>query len=391
MPIKTLSIILCTYLFQACIFSVVVPFSYTDSIAESRTSHRVASKLKRPKCNDRKDNDFDGLKDYPRDPGCKNRRDNSESPNPLPTATPIPEDPSDPSSPSGIDLGDGASLHGARAFPGDNPWNQDISGLPVDRNSATLISSIGLTTGMHPDFGTVWDGAPIGIPYTVVSGSQAKVSVDFDYADESDPGPYPIPANPQIEGGPNSDGDRHILMLDRDNFILYELFYAFQSNGKWSAGSGAIFDLKSNALRPKGWTSADAAGLPIFPGLVRYDEVVEQGEIRHALRFTASKTRRAYVSPATHFASSNTSSSLPPMGMRVRLKAGVDITEYPGPVQVILRALKKYGMFLADNGSNWYISGAPDSRWDDEVLASIRGIKGQDFEVVEMGEVVTSN
>lgn len=334
----------------------------------------------RPQCNDRKDNDRDGLVDYPADPGCKNKKDKREK-NP-PVTDPGGGDPSAPT-------GDGVSLNGRRVFPADNPWNQDISGLEVDPNSATLIASIGLNTGLHPDFGTFYEGAPIGIPYRVVSGSQPKVSVTFDYADESDAGPYPIPDDAPIEGGSNADGDRHILIVDKDNWKLYELFYAFHRASGWTAGSGAIFDLNSNELRPAGWTSADAAGLPIFPGLARYDEIIEQGELTHALRFTASRTRRAYVYPARHYASSNTDPSLPPMGMRVRLKASVDISSYSAPVQVILRGLKKYGMFLADNGSNWYISGAHDPRWDDEALSGIRGIKGSDFEVVKMGDIVT--
>jgi hypothetical protein len=289
------------------------------------------------------------------------------------------------------DLGVGASLRGRRVLPADNPWNQDISAEPVDANSANLIASIGLDTGLHPDFGTVWNGAPIGIPYVVVNGSQARVPINFtDYGDESDAGPYPVPPNAPIEGGPNSTGDRHVIVIDRDNWKLYELFYSFPVGGgaSWNAAGGAVFDLNSNQLRPAGWTSADAAGLPIFPGLVRYDEVFEQGVITHALRFTAQQTRRAYVYPARHFASSNTNPNLPPMGMRVRLKASFDITGFPPAVQVILRGMKKYGMILADNGSNWYVSGAPDSRWSDDELRHLRRVKGSDFEVVRMGTIV---
>jgi hypothetical protein len=286
-------------------------------------------------------------------------------------------------------LGPGASLGGRRPFPDDNPWNRDISGDPVDPNSDALIASIGADTGLHPDFGTVWAGAPIGIPYVVVSGSQERVPVTFEYADESDPGPYPIPPDAPIEGGPSSTGDRHVLVIDRDNWKLYELFSAYRQGSGWRAGSGAIWDLSTNATRPAGWTSADAAGLPIFPGLVRYDEVVEQRAIRHALRFTVARTRRAYVAPATHWASSDTSPNRPPMGMRVRLKASFDISSFPANVQVILTAMKRYGMFVADNGSNWYISGAPDSRWNDSELATLRNVKGRDFEVVRMGTIVT--
>lgn len=290
------------------------------------------------------------------------------------------------------DLGPGASLHGKQLFPSDNPWNEDISIAPVDPNSDNLIASIGLTTSLHPDFGTVWNGAPNGIPYIVVAGTQPKVPLNWTaYGDESDPGPYPIPPNAPIEGGANSTGDRHVLVVDRDNWELYELGYAFPLNGgtSWDANCGAIFDLNSNALRPAGWTSADAAGLPIFPGLVRYDEVFEQQEIKHAIRFTVQTTRRAYVSPARHWASSNTSVNRPPMGMRARLKASVDISGYSPAMQVILRALKRYGMIVADNGSNWYISGAPDPRWNDSELNTLKNIKGSNFEVVKMGTIVT--
>ena len=290
------------------------------------------------------------------------------------------------------DLGPGASLHGKQLFPPDNPWNEDISNTPVDPNSDNLIASIGLNTNLHPDFGTVWDGAPNGIPYIVVSGSQPKVPLNWTaYGNQSDPGPYPIPPDAPIEGGPNSTGDRHVLVIDRDNWMLYELGYAFPINNgaSWNANCGAIFDLNSNALRPAGWTSADAAGLPIFPGLVRYDEVFEQQEIKHAIRFTASITRRAYVSPARHWASSNTSVNRPPMGMKVRLKASFNISSFTPAMQVILRAMKKYGMILADNGSNWYFSGAPDMRWSDDELNQLKTLKGSDFEVVQMGTIVT--
>lgn len=344
----------------------------SDSPYAAHKKKKKKKKNLRPECGDGIDNDGDGFTDYLSDRGCGGRKDRSEN-----------------SDDEVAGLGPLVSLGGRLPFPTDNPWNQDISAANVDPNSDALIESIGLETGLHPDFGTVYNGAPSGIPYVVVSGEQAKSAVSFDYDDESDHDPYPIPANPPIEGGPRGDGDRHILMIDKDNWKLYELYDARKSGGGWTAGSGAIFDLNSNDLRPAGWTSADAAGLPIFPGLVRYDEVVGQGVINHALRFTVSRSRRAYVHPATHFASSNTSPDLPPMGMRVRLKAGVDISGYPESVQVILRALKKYGMFMADNGSNWFISGAPDPRWDDDELSTIRGIQGSDFEVVEMGEVIT--
>lgn len=280
------------------------------------------------------------------------------------------------------------SLNGRRPFPADNPWNTNISQSPVDPNSATLIASCGVRN-LHPDFGTVYAGAPNGIPYVLVSSAQAKVPVTFDYADESDKGPYPIPANAPIEGGPNGDGDRHVLVVDTTAWKLYELFDAVpkKSGASWHAGSGAIFDLNSNALRPAGWTSADAAGLPVFPGLVRYDEVVLMHAINHALRFTCPKTRKGYVSPARHYASSDTSSKLPPMGMRVRLKANFDTTKFTPNIRTILRAMMQYGMFVADNGSGWFVSGAPDSRWSDDELSALGKVPSSAFEVVKMGTV----
>ena len=285
------------------------------------------------------------------------------------------------------DLGPNASLRGYRPFPDDNPWNTPVDKLPVDANSRTFIKSIGADKPLHPDFGAPYEGAPLGIPYVVVAGTQPKVSLSFEYADESDPGPYPIPPDAPIEGGPkaDADGDRHVLVLDRDNEKLYEIFSASPDGKAWRAGAGAVFDLKINQSRPAGWTSADAAGLPIFPGLVRYDEVMEQKEIRHALRFTVQKTQRAYVPPASHWASESKDSSLPPMGLRVRLKADYDISKFPEAAQVILRCLKTYGMILADNGGDWFISGAPDDRWDDEALGAIKRVKGSDLEVVKLG------
>jgi hypothetical protein len=290
------------------------------------------------------------------------------------------------------ELGAGASLRGKQVFPFDNAWNQDISMSPVDPNSDNIIAGIGLNANLHPDFGTVWNGAPNGIPYIVVAGNQTPVPINFTaFGSQSDPGPYPVPANAPVEGGPSGTGDRHVLVIDRDNWKLYEMYRAFPVNGgaTWNADSGAVFDLNSNAVRPAGWTSADAAGLPIFPGLVRYDEVFEQQEIRHAIRFTAQTTRRAYLYPARHWASTNTSVDRPPMGMRVRLKASFDISDYSPAMQVILRALKKYGMILADNGSNWFISGAPDPRWNDNDLNTLKSIKGSNFEVVKMENIVT--
>ena len=295
---------------------------------------------------------------------------------------------------NGAALGPGASLQGFIPFPSDNAWNRDISGDPVDPNSAAIIAFIGAGTGLHPDFGAgLYNGSPIGIPYTVVaSSSQAKVPVAFAaYGNESDPGPMPLPASAPVEGGNASTGDRHVLVMDRDTCVLYELYRAFlQTDGSWTADAASTWDLKTNTLRPYGWTSADAAGLPILPGLARYDEVAA-GAITHALRFTVPTSRRAYVLPATHWASSNTSTSAPPMGLRVRLKASVDISTYPAQARVVLAALKRYGLILADNGSAWYISGAPDDRWDNAQLATLNRIKGSDLEVVQMGTVYTSD
>jgi hypothetical protein len=295
---------------------------------------------------------------------------------------------------SAANLGANASLNGCRPFPASNEWNRDVSKDPVDPNSDALIASIGLNTGLHPDFGCCYPG-PFGIPYVVVPGNQPKVPIHFTaYGEESDPGPYPVPANAPVEGGSDAEGDRHVLVIDRDNQKLYELFAAFpQSDGSWNAASGAVFDLTSNTVRPggqPGWTSADAAGLPIFPGLVRYDEVAS-GAIRHALRFTVVNSRRAYVPPATHWASSKTDGNLPPMGMRVRLKASYVIPANADPqTRIILQALKTYGMILADNGSNWFISGAPDAHWNDEALVpQLRAVTGANFEVVKMNGLVT--
>lgn len=295
---------------------------------------------------------------------------------------------------NGATTGIGASLNGFTCFPSDNAWNRDVSADPVDPNSAAIIAFIGGGTGLHPDFGSgLWQGAPIGIPYVVVASStQAKVPVSSTlYGDESDPGPMPLPASAPVEGGSASTGDRHVLVMDRDACLLYELGNGFlQTNNSWTANCAAVWDLKSNALRPYGWTSADAAGLPIFPGLARYDEVAA-GAITHALRFTVPTSRRAYVLPATHWASSNTNTSAPPMGLRVRLKASVDISTYPSQARIVLAAMKRYGLILADNGSAWYISGAPDERWDNNQLAAPSGIKGSDLEVVQMGTVYTSD
>jgi len=288
--------------------------------------------------------------------------------------------------------GPGAFLGGRSVFPPDDPWNLDVSRAPVDPASDAVLARIGLETKLHPDFGTVYQGHPNGIPFTVVGGDQPRVPVRFEYPDESDPGPYPVPPDAPIEGGADSRGDRHVLVVDRDDWKLYELFNARPDPGgaSWSASSGAIFDLSTNTVRPAGWTSADAAGLPIFPGLVRYEEVVVRKVVSHAFRFTVRRTRRAYVAPARHYASRLTGAEFPPMGMRVRLRAGFDLGRYPPQARVVLQALKTHGMLLADNGGDWFLSGAPDPRWDDDDLSTLKRVKVRDFEVVRMGRPVTA-
>ncbi len=278
-----------------------------------------------------------------------------------------------------------ASIAECAVFPSNNIWNRRVDDLPIDGNSAAYVASIGADAALHPDFGSgEWDGGPIGIPYTTVPGSQTAVDVSFYHPGESDPGPYPVPPDAPIEGGSSSSGDRHVLVVDRDACLLYEMFDSWpQEDGTWQAGSGAVFDLASNALRPAGWTSADAAGLPILPGLVRYDEVAS-GRIDHALRFTAPDTRGAYVWPARHEASDLTGMQFPSMGQRFRLKADFDISGFSADVQVILTALKEYGMMLADNGSPWYISGAPDERWDNDDLHGLHDVPGSAFEAVDV-------
>jgi hypothetical protein len=288
-----------------------------------------------------------------------------------------------------VKLGVGASLGGVRVFPADNPWNQDISDAPPDSNSDRLIRSIGITKNLNVDFGRDPVNGTTGIPYIIVAGRQPKVAVRFEEIEESDRGPYPIPPDAPIEGGPKAEGDRHVLVIDRDNWKLFELFSAYPEGLGWKAVSGAIFNLGTNRLRSLGWTSADAAGLPIFPGLARADEVFEQKAIRHALRFTCRRTRRAYVFPARHFASKRDDPALPPMGMRVRLKKEFDIARFAPEAQVILKALKQYGMFLADNGNDWFMSGAPDPRWTDANLKQLRSVQGHHLEVVKMDKIIS--
>lgn len=294
---------------------------------------------------------------------------------------------------AGMTPGQLTSLNGFVPFQGTSSlWNQDISAAQVDSNSANIINFIGASTTLHPDFGAgEYDGSYMGIPYQVVNGSQANVPVKLGaYSSESDPGPMPIPSNALIEGYPHpGSGDRHVLVLDNANCWLYELYNASSaSSGEWKANSSAVWDLAANEMRPYEWTSADAAGLPIFPGLVRYDEVAS-GAIHHAIRFTVPTTQEAFVAPASHWASGNTSSSAPPMGTRLRLKSSFDISGFSPTNQVILKALQKYGMILADNGSAYYITGAPDSRWNNSDLHNLGQLTGSDFEVVLQGTIYT--
>ena len=276
-------------------------------------------------------------------------------------------------------------LAGCPVFPADNHWNLRVDRLPVHPRSDAIVRSIGADDNMHADFGSgSYERAPIGIPYMTVRAGQPRVPVSFDYAEESDGSRYPIPPRAPIEGGPGSNGDRHVIVVDRSRCRLYELFDAHPRGGgaRWHAGSGAIFNLRSNRLRPRGYTSADAAGLPILPGLVRYGEV-RRGRITHALRVTASRTRRAFIYPARHFASNLTDPDLPAMGQRLRLERGFDISRFPPQSRVVLTALKRYGMILADNGSSWYVSGAPSRGWDNGDLRSLHGVPGSAFEVVD--------
>jgi hypothetical protein len=292
-----------------------------------------------------------------------------------------------------MSVGQGANLNGFLPFAADNLWNQDVSSAPVDPNSGAIISLIGAGVAVHPDFGAgEYQGSTIGIPYTVVGAGQALVPVNFTaYGDESDPGPMPIAINFPIEGYPNpGSGDRHVLVLDNSNCFLYELYSSYPQSSSWNADSAAIWDLLGDEQRPYTWTSADAAGLPIFPGLARYDEVAA-GKIAHALRFTLQQSRAAFVPPASHFAGNSGNPAAAPMGMRVRLKASFDVSGYSAANQVILNALKKYGMIMADNGSSMYISGAPDDRWDNNDLHNLSEVEAQNFEVIQMTPVYTQN
>jgi hypothetical protein len=294
---------------------------------------------------------------------------------------------------AGMTVGQLTSLNGYVPFPASNLWNTDISNAPVDANSTNLINYIGTSVTVHPDFGSgTYDGQYMGIPYQVVAGTQPLVSVKLGaYASEDDPGPMPIPANALIEGYPKpGNGDRHVLVLQKDGCWLFELGNAHLTNGNWSADAAAVWDMTINEQRPYTWTSADAAGLPIFPGLLRYDEVAS-GAIHHALRFTVPTTRQAFTPPASHWASSVTDANAPPMGMRLRLKGSFDISGFSATNQVILTALKQYGLILADNGSAIYITGAPDPRWNNDDLHTLGQLTASDFDVVQMSAIYTES
>jgi hypothetical protein len=301
------------------------------------------------------------------------------------TATPPPSVPSGPATPPAAA---GTPLGGCPNLPAGNVWHADVSKLPVHQRSAQYVASIGQGGAVKADFGAgLYEGGPIGIPITYTGGAP-KVAVRFEYADESDPGPYPVPGDAAVEGGPNADGDRHVLVVDTAACRLYELFSARpKGDGSWDAGSGAVYDLRSDKLRPAGWTSADAAGLPVAPGLVRYEEVAA-GRIDHAIRVTVPKSRRAFLWPARHAASTSTDATLPPMGLRLRLKSTVDITGLPQQAKVIAQAMKTHGVMVADNGSAWFISGAPDNRWNNDALRAIGRLHGGDFEAVDTSGLI---
>jgi hypothetical protein len=274
--------------------------------------------------------------------------------------------------------------YGCPIFPANNALNEEIANAPVSPDSAQYVESIGLTAHLHPDFGR---NKHYGIPFKVVSEKQAKVPIDFtEYPEESEPGPYPIPLNAKVEGA-GEEGDRHVLVLQRGTCMLYELYAAERSGSGWKASNGAVFNLRSNALRPEGWTSADAAGLPILPLLARYPEV-KKGAIKHALRVTVPRTQKGYIHPATHFASSSSDASLPPMGLRLRLKADYSLAGFSGQALVILEALKRYGLIVADNGSPWYITGAPSGKWNEASLEQIKSVPGSAFEAVDSGPII---
>ncbi|MET8311703.1 hypothetical protein [Micromonospora sp. NPDC005173] len=303
-----------------------------------------------------------------------------------PSAVPAPS----PSARTGIGARPRPGVAACSVFPADNVWHADVSRRPVHSRSAAIIGTIGPASAVHADFGAgTWQGASIGIPITVVAGGQRRVQVTFEYSGESDPGPYPIPPDAAVEGGPRGDGDRHVIVWDRDACRAYELFDAHPVGAGWRAGSGAVFDLRSNRMRPAGWTSADAAGLSILAGLVRYDEVAA-GQIDHAIRVTVPRTRTGWTWPASHSASGNTESSLPQLGQRLRLKRSVDVARLPRQARIVAEAMQRYGVIVADHGSAWFISGAPDRRWDNDALHTLGGLRGNDFEVVDVAGMMVS-
>ncbi|EMY79759.1 hypothetical protein LEP1GSC060_0911 [Leptospira weilii serovar Ranarum str. ICFT] len=286
-------------------------------------------------------------------------------------------------------LNSNPKLGKCEVFPANNIWNTPIDTLPLHPLSEVYVRSIGTQKKLKADFGSgLWEGSPIGIPF-ILTSDVSPVAISFEYSEESEPGPYPIPTNAPVEGGDTSNGDRHVLVLEQKTCKLYELYSARKKGKAWTAGSGAIFDLKSNQLRPANWTSADAAGLPILPGLVRYEEVAS-GEITHAIRFTAKRTQKAYVWPARHYASKITDKNVPPMGTRFRLKASFNIDGFSKENQVILRALKKYGMILADNGSDWFMSGSPNENWNNDQLHKLGKVLGNQFEAVDSESLILS-
>jgi hypothetical protein len=313
-------------------------------------------------------------------------------PSPSPSASPPPV--AVPSASSAAPLAaapPGTGLRGCPDLPADNVWHADVTRLPVLANSTAYVAAIGTAAHVKADFGAgLWDGGPIGIPVTYVGAGQPRVPVSFDYADESDRGPYPIPRDALVEGGPNASGDRHVLVVDTSACRLYEMWDSHPNpDGSWHAGSGAVFDLRGNGLRPAGWTSADAAGLPVVPGLVRYEEVAA-GRIDHAIRVTVPHTRNGYVWPARHAASSSSNGALPPMGLRLRLKSTVDISRLPVQARVVAQAMRTYGVMVADNGSAWYLSGAPDNRWNNDALRALGTLTGADFEAVDTSRLMVS-
>ncbi|MFF5174671.1 hypothetical protein ACFY3U_18820 [Micromonospora sp. NPDC000089] len=299
-----------------------------------------------------------------------------------PSGSPVAPAPA-PSARAGLGAAPRPAAKPCTVLPADNVWHADVSRLPVHPRSAAMVAAIGADANVHADFGAgLWEGAPIGIPVTVVGAGQRRVPVSFGYAGESDPGPYPIPPDAKIEGGPGGDGDRHVIVWDRAACRSYELFDAHPAGAGWRAGSGAVFDLRANRLRRAGWTSADAAGLSILAGLVRYDEVAA-GRIDHAIRVTVPRTRTGWTWPASHSASDATDPALPQLGQRLRLKRTVDVSRLPRQARLVATAMQRYGLIVADHGSAWYVSGAPDDRWNNDALHALDGLRGSDFEVVD--------